>query len=119
MNALDDAPVDVAAVQDDEALLSVLPFAVRGGDGLVRRLLAARWAVHSEPFPPLVDVDTAQSVIEAGRRSLQHWHPVWGPVACALAVLLLVFSVLGLVSLGAEPGEWLWPLHELLFGGAR
>ena len=75
MNALDDGPVDLAAVQADEALLSVLPFAVRGGDRTTQGLMTLRRVVHSKPFPSLVDVDTAATVIAAARprRSWGAW----------------------------------------------
>ena len=117
MNALDNGPVDLAAVQTDEALLSVLPFAVRGGDRTTQGLMTLRRVVHSKPFPSLVDVDTARAVIRAGRRSRRHRYPVPDTLACAIAVLMLVLSVVGLVSLGAEPGDLLGPLRELLYGG--
>lgn len=133
LGATNETPVDPAAVQADDALLDALDdgefdeWLHRANAEFNRKLAtqvdvelalakvldAWRRDVDTEPVgAELVDTDTALAAIRAGRRTALRRHPVLGPV---LAVLVMAFSVLGLLSLHAAPGEWLWPLHELLY----
>jgi hypothetical protein len=113
-----DTPIDLAAVQSDDALLSQLgPAGILPGDDdaeLVRVLLAWRREVETEPMGPLVDTDTAQAVITAARQPRPR-HPVLGPVAAAGAVLAIAFAGLGLASQRELPGDRLWPLTQVLY----
>ena len=42
-------------------------------------------------------------------------RPVLMPVAAATAMAVIAFSGLGLGARAAEPGDTLWPLHEVLY----
>lgn len=127
MNALadpDGRPVDLAAVQSDEALLNML--AVLGdadlervlrdvdASALTRVLAAARRHVDTEPIPVLVGTDTAVAVIGSARKS-SPMRLILGATAAVLAVLIVVFCTLGLMALYAHPGGLLWPLHQFLY----
>lgn len=114
-----ETPVDLAAVQDDDALLDML-----GGEStgrteadaeLARVLVAWRRDVDTEPIGELVDTDTALAAISAARRPASRRHPVLGPVAAAAAVLVIAFSGVGLVAKSAQPQDQLWGLTKVLY----
>ncbi|MGH3834169.1 MAG: anti-sigma-D factor RsdA [Pseudonocardiaceae bacterium] len=114
-------PADLPAVQADDLLLDMLGRAGRAGrapgdvDGELARVLAAwRREVHADSSRVLVDTDTAAAVIGAARRKPR--RAAVAHVAAALAVLIIVFSLFGLVAKSAEPGDWLYPLREVLYG---
>lgn len=78
LGAGNETPVDLAAVQADDALLDML-----GGNGRVsddaqaRVLVAWRRDVDSEPIGELVDTDTALAAISAARKSAPCAVPGW------------------------------------------
>lgn len=150
MNAPNETPVDLAAVQADDALLDALTSALYDDDAeLARVLVAWRRDVDAEPIGELVDTDTALAGINASRRvrrgltasSLlrrlvltvsrrtpayrtaglgggirrRRRHPVLGPVAAAVAVLVIAFSGVGLVAKSAHPDDQLWGLTKVLY----
>lgn len=112
-------PVDLAAVQADDALLDTLgrADAVPGAADadLVRVLVAWRREVDTESIGPLVDVDTAVATISAARRPPSRWHSVLGPVAAAAAVLVIAFAAVGLGAKSAQPGDVLFPAAKVLY----
>lgn len=112
-------PVDLAAVQADDALLNTLGRAdVARGDAdaeLARVLVAWRREVDTESISQLVDIDTAVATISAARKSASRRHPVLRPVAAAAAVLVVAFSGVGLVAKSAQPGDQLFPLTKVLY----
>ncbi|MEO7194401.1 MAG: anti-sigma-D factor RsdA [Pseudonocardiaceae bacterium] len=115
-----DMPVDLAAVQADDALLDLIGRTGRapsGADDDLARVLAAwRREVHAEPFSELVDTDTALAVIHAAHRPARQRHRVFSPVAAAAAVLVIAFSSVGLVAKSAHPGDPLWGVTRVLYG---
>lgn len=62
-----DEPVDLAAVQADEAWLNFLTTAARSGDPLACALLAWSRDVESEEFPALVSTGEAAVVVAESR----------------------------------------------------
>jgi hypothetical protein len=114
-----DTPVDLAAVQADEALLNMLGGGQQvPGDTdaeLTRVLVAWRRDVESEPFGDLVDPDSAAAAIGTARRASRRRHPMLGPVAAAAAVLVIAFSAVGLVAKSAQPGDQLWGVTKVLY----
>lgn len=114
-----DTPVDLAAVQADEALLNMLGGGQRVPSDtdaeLTRVLVAWRRDVESEPFGDLVDPDSAAAAIGTARRASRRKHPMLGPVAAAAAVLVIAFSAVGLVAKSAQPGDQLWGVTKVLY----
>ncbi|MBV9162491.1 MAG: hypothetical protein JO281_13270 [Pseudonocardiales bacterium] len=112
-------PVDLAAVQADDALLDLIGQAGHTpsdtDDQLTRVLAAWRCEVHAEPFSELVDTDTALAVIHAARQPIRRRNPVFGPIAAAAAVLVIAFSAVGLVAKSAQPGDPLWGVTQMLY----
>lgn len=116
-------PVDLAAVQADDALLDML-----GGAGhtpgdtdidvdgeLASVLVAWRREVHVDSNRLLVDTDTALAVISAARRPARRRGPLFGPIAAAAAVLVIAFSTVGLVAKSAQPNDQLWGVTQVLY----
>ncbi|MGH3797748.1 MAG: anti-sigma-D factor RsdA [Pseudonocardiaceae bacterium] len=114
-----DTPVDLAAVQADDALLDMLgASSMTRGDAdaeLARVLVTWRRDVDAEVIGELVDTDTAVAVIGAARKPASRRHPVLGPAAAAAAVLVIVFSGVGLVAKSAQPGDQLFGLTKVLY----
>ena len=107
-------PVDLAAVQADDALLDDLTSALADDATLAAVLVAWRRDIDSEPIGVLMDTDKAVAVIEANREPASRYRML-GLVVAVLAVLIVVSCALGLVAKGAHPGGLLWPLHEFLY----
>jgi hypothetical protein len=115
-----DFPVDLAAVQADDALLNLLSSGAGPAPGstdaeLARVLIAWRREVEAESFGDLVDPDTVTTVLAAARKPAPRRHPVLGPFAAAAAVLVIAFSGVGLVAKSAQPGDQLWSLTKVLY----
>ncbi len=119
-------PVDLAAVQADDALLDLLgsvactPGGVDqtpgGVDGELMRVLTAwRREVHADSIRDLVDTDTALAAIGAARRPARRRSLVFAPVAAAAAVLVIAFSAVGLLAKSAHPGDNLWGVTQVLY----
>jgi hypothetical protein len=120
-------PVDLAAVQADDALLDMLGGAGRTPrdadidvdvdvDGeLASVLVAWRREVHVDSNRLLVDTDTALAVISAARRPARRRGPLFGPIAAAAAVLVIAFSAVGLVAKSAQPHDQLWGVTQVLY----
>ena len=112
-------PVDLAAMQADDALLDLIGRAGHtpsdADDELTRVLAAWRREVHTEPFAELVDTNTALEMIRAARQPVPRGNPVFSSIAAAAAVLVIAFSAVGLVAKSAQPGDQLWPVAQVLY----
>jgi Anti-sigma-D factor RsdA to sigma factor binding region len=112
-------PVDLAAVQADDALLDLIGQAEyppsAADDELTRVLAAWRREVRAAPFGELVDTNTAVAVIRAAGRPAPRRNPVFGSIAAAAAVLVIGFSAVGLVAKSAQPGDRLWGVTQVLY----
>ncbi|MGQ0777380.1 MAG: anti-sigma-D factor RsdA [Pseudonocardiales bacterium] len=119
MGTSDMTPVDLAAVQADDALLNTLGRAdvVRDDTDteLARVLVAWRREIDTESFGPWVDTDTAAARISAARRPAPRRHSVLGAVAAAAAVLVVAFAGVGLGAKSAQPGDIWFPLTKVLY----
>ena len=119
-------PLDLAAVQADDALIDALgrigsaPGSdVRGSDAhLTQVLLAWRREVGTDVGcyldEPLVDVDTALAVVARAQRPPPRRRPVLVPFAAA-AMAVIAFLGLGLGAKAAAPGDTLWPVTQVLY----
>ncbi|MDQ3113723.1 MAG: anti-sigma-D factor RsdA [Actinomycetota bacterium] len=112
-------PVDLAAVQADDALLNALcgpnPSPEGSDARLTQVLMAWRREVDTEPMTPLVDTDTALAVVARARRPEPRRGSVLVPFAAAAAVLVIAFSGVGVGVRAAEPGDRLWSLTKVLY----
>lgn len=112
-------PVDLAAVQADDALLDLIGQAEYpssdADDELTRVLAAWRREVRAAPFGELVDTNTAVALIHAAGRPARRRNPVFGSIAAAAAVLVIGFSAVGLVAKSAQPGDRLWGVTQVLY----
>ncbi|MBV9010928.1 MAG: hypothetical protein JO272_02550 [Pseudonocardiales bacterium] len=112
-------PVDLAAMQADDALLDLIGQAEDlpsdADDELTRVLAAWRREVRAAPFEELVDTNTAVAVIRAAGRPARRRNPVFGSIAAAAAVLVIGFSAVGLVAKSAQPGDRLWGVTQVLY----
>lgn len=113
-----EGPVDLAAVQADDALLDMLGGVERDltDAALARVLVAWRRDVDAEPIGELVDTDTAVAAISATRTPPAARRPVLAVVSAVVASLVIAFSGLGLVAKSAQPGDRLWPVTQVLYG---
>lgn len=138
-----ETPVDLVAVQRDDALLDLLnpgdfaawlartrhitPYVATGPrqDEALRKehryvvelcdvLRAWRDDVDAEPVGDLLDTDTALAAIDAGTPRRRRRRPALGAVAAGTAVLVIAFSGVGLVANMAHPGDPLWTLTKVL-----
>lgn len=120
----DSEPIDLAALQADDALLDALGgtnpdvpgSAGDDGPSLEELLVAWRQDVDAVPIGDLVDVDTAAAAIAEGRRPrrrLRRRHLV--PVASAAAVLMIAFTGVGVAARDALPGDMLWGVAQVLY----
>lgn len=120
----DDEPIDLAALQSDDALLDALggtdpavPGDSSGAAPALETLLVAwRRDVDATPIDDLVDVETAVSVITEARRpkrKIRKWHLV--PVASAAAVLMIMCAGVGLAAREALPGDMLWSVAKVFY----
>lgn len=122
-----DEPIDLAAVQADDELISALStgMAVPAGrtyhadDQVVALLSAWRAEVVADPIPDLLDVDTAVAAVRAGssakRRTPSAKARHLAPAAAAAALLVLVGGGVSIGSATAQPDSALWPVSEMLF----
>jgi hypothetical protein len=124
MNGSDDAedgPLDLSALRaDDELLTALASFGNSMGDAdqdpeLKSLLLSWRLDVDAEPMVDLVDTDTAMTAIAVGARIRKRKPRYLVPLASAAAVLVIVFTGMGLAARNAEPGSPLWGISQMLY----
>ncbi|MFE7417494.1 anti-sigma-D factor RsdA [Rhodococcus sp. NPDC057529] len=122
----DDAPVDVAAVRRDDALID----AIAGGESVATdspeqdqlALLLTSWRadIVSTPMPsgPLlddviaaIDASDARSARSAARGKLRLLRPIAG----AAAAIAVVMGGVTILSYDAAPGDPLWSVKSVVF----
>ncbi|MFE7419744.1 anti-sigma-D factor RsdA [Rhodococcus sp. NPDC057529] len=123
----DDAPVDVAAVRRDDALIDAIagggPVATDSPEQYELALLLTNWRadIVSTPMPagPLLDdviaaidaSDNARSARGAARGKLRLLRPIAG----AAAAIAVVMGGATIFSYDAEPGDPLWSVKSVVF----
>lgn len=115
-------PVDLAAVQADDVLLDQVGAdePVPGTD-LTRELVPWRHEIHQAGAPVLIDTDQAQAAIRSAQDSVAVLHrrrSVREVICVVIALALMVGAAVGLVAVDAAPGDWLYPVRELLYSPA-
>lgn len=111
-------PVDVSAVWADDRLLDQVGSGdLVPGTELTRELVPWRRGIHEAGVPVLVSTDEAIAALQSAGVRLPHQRDVSVRhlVASVIAVVLMVGAGLGLAAHGADPGDWLYPLRELLY----
>ena len=113
------ADLDLAALRSDDALLNALGNASSPGAAtepeLNALLLSWRRDVGEEPIPELVDTETAMRTIFAAAHRNRRKPRFLVPLASAAAVLVIVFTGVGLAARDAQPGDALWSLTQVLY----
>ncbi|HJP75300.1 MAG TPA: anti-sigma-D factor RsdA [Pseudonocardiaceae bacterium] len=111
--------LDLAALRSDDALLNALGNANSAGVAtepeLNALLLSWRRDVDEEPMPELVDTETAVHTIFAATHRNRRRPRLLVPLASAAAVLVIVFTGVGLAARDAQPGDALWGLTQVLY----
>ncbi|SEC04644.1 Anti-sigma-D factor RsdA to sigma factor binding region [Rhodococcus koreensis] len=123
----DDAPVDVAAVRRDDALIDAIagggPVATDSPEQYELALLLTNWRadIVSTPMPtgPLLDdviaaidaSDNARSARSAARGKLRLLRPIAG----AAAAIAVVMGGATIFSYNAAPGDPLWSVKSVVF----
>lgn len=112
-------PVDLGAVQADDALIDALggPRPADGGPDaqLAQVLVAWRRDVDAEPVKRLVDAETALAMVARARRPVPRRRPLLVPFAGAAAALVIAFSGVGLGAKSAHPEDPLWAVTNVLY----
>jgi hypothetical protein len=109
-----DTPVNLAAVQADEALLNLLhsrPVLTGPDAAVVEHLLALRADVDSEPYDDLITADSARDVIDHEQRRRR----TSARLALAGAILIITIGVVGILAASATPDDLLWPVTKVLY----
>ena len=116
---LGSADLDLAALRSDDALLTALGNASSAGAAtepeLNAVLLSWRRDIDEEPIPELVDTETAMHTIFAAAHRDRRRPRFLVPLASAAAVLVIVFTGVGLAARDAQPGDTLWALTQVLY----
>ncbi|MBC2643418.1 MULTISPECIES: anti-sigma-D factor RsdA [unclassified Rhodococcus (in: high G+C Gram-positive bacteria)] len=122
----DDAPVDVAAVRRDDALIDAIagggPVATDSPEQYELALLLTNWRadIVATPMPtePLlddviaaIDASDARSARSAARSKLRLLRPIAG----AAAAVAVVMGGATIFSYNAEPGDPLWSVKSVVF----
>ena len=116
-----DGPLDVSALRADDELLTALcsfdhSLADTDQDPELKSLLLSwRLDVDAEPIAELVDTETAMRAIERSVRDQRHRPRYLVPLASAAAVLVIMFAGMSLAARGAQPGDALGGLSEVLY----
>jgi hypothetical protein len=116
-----DDMLDLSALRADDDLLTALCASdLSSADGdrdpeLKSLLLAWRLDVDAEPMADLVSTDEAVRTVEAGVRNRRRRPRFLVPLASAAAVLVVVFTGMGLGARDAHPGDALWGLSQVLY----
>lgn len=125
----DDAPVDIAAVRRDDALIDAIasdgPVQTDSTEEFQLAALLADWRAEivAPPIPDAPDLDTVVAAVnqEIGARQARVGAKAGGrlrlvrPIAGTAAALALVFGGMTAFSYNAEPGDPLWRVKEVVF----
>lgn len=123
----DGAPVDIAAVRRDDALIDAIasdgPVATDSTDEYQVAALLANWRaeITAPPMPAAPDMDAIVAAVnqEVGARDARvtggHKLRLVRPIAGAAAAVALVVGGMTAVSYGAQPGDPLWKVKEVVF----
>jgi hypothetical protein len=113
------ADLDLAALRSDDALLTALGNANSSGAAtepeLNALLLSWRRDIDEEPIPELVDTETAMHTVFAAAHRNRRKPRFLVPLASAAAVLVIMFTGVGLAARDAQPGDALWSLTQVLY----
>ncbi|WP_280233963.1 anti-sigma-D factor RsdA [Nocardia cyriacigeorgica] len=125
----DNAPVDIAAVRRDDALIDAIasdgPVQTDSTEEFQLAALLADWRAEivTPPIPEAPDLDTVVAAVNqeigarqarVGARTTNRLRLV-RPIAGAAAGLALVFGGMTAFSYNAEPGDPLWRFKEVVF----
>ncbi|NEW39140.1 hypothetical protein GV794_20070 [Nocardia cyriacigeorgica] len=125
----DNAPVDIAAVRRDDALIDAIasdgPVQTDSTEEFQLAALLADWRAEivTPPIPDAPDLDTVVAAVnqEIGARQARVGARTGSrlrlvrPIAGAAAGLALVFGGMTAFSYNAEPGDPLWRFKEVVF----
>ncbi|MBF6099138.1 hypothetical protein IU510_13735 [Nocardia cyriacigeorgica] len=125
----DNAPVDIAAVRRDDALIDAIasdgPVQTDSTEEFQLAALLADWRAEiiAPPIPDAPDLDTVVAAVnqEIGARQARVGAKAGGrlrlvrPIAGTAAALALVFGGMTAFSYNAEPGDPLWRVKEVVF----
>src|SRR5690606_14908277 len=125
----DNAPVDIAAVRRDDALIDAIasdgPVQTDSTEEFQLAALLADWRAEivAPPIPDAPDLDTVVAAVnqEIGARQARVGAKAGGrlrlvrPIAGTAAGLALVFGGMTAFSYNAEPGDPLWRVKEVVF----
>ncbi len=121
VNSVGVTDFDLAALRSDDLLLNSLGNVSSRSSGtatepdLSALLLSWREDVGSEPIPELVDTETAMRTVFAAAHPSRRRPRFLVPLASAAAVLVIVFTGVGLAARDAQPGDALWGLTQVLY----
>lgn len=126
-----DAPVDIAAVRRDDALIDAIsghgPVETESTEEYELATLLADWRAEilSEPMPAGPDLDQVVAAVNrelgardalAGRRARSKSQlRLIRPLVGAAALVALAVGGAGAVSYSAEPGDALWGVKQVVF----
>jgi hypothetical protein len=117
----EDGPVDLAALHSDDELLTALvsfdnSMTAQDQDPELKSLLLSwRLDVDAEAIGELVDTDTAMATIAVGARIHKRRPRYLIPLATAAAVVVVMFTGMGLAARNAVPGDPLWGISQVLY----
>ncbi|MBF6292328.1 hypothetical protein IU454_10670 [Nocardia farcinica] len=125
----DTGPVDIAAVRRDDALIDAIasdgPVQTDSAEEFQLAALLADWRAEliAAPLPSAPDLDTVVAAVnqEIGARKVRVGAQARGklrllyPITGAAAALALIIGGTTAFSYGAEPGDPLWRVKEVVF----
>ena len=121
-----DELLDNFASDDADRIQHTMAALGRPDGELFRRMLDWQREIKDDPIPELVDTDTALEAIRHGRHHITDralppfswiYRQDWASLSLALgALVVIVGCYLGIDSIDAPPGHWLYPPPEWLYG---
>lgn len=123
----DSAPVDIAAVRRDDALIDAIagdgPVATDSADEYQVATLLANWRaeITAPPLPAAPDMEAIAAAVDQEiaarntRASSGHKLRLVRPIAGAAAAIALIVGAMTAVSYNAQPGDPLWKVKEVVF----
>ena len=123
----DGAPVDIAAVRRDDALIDAIagdgPVATDSADEYQVATLLANWRaeITAPPLPAAPDMEAIAAAVDQeiaardARVSGGHKLRLVRPITGAAAAVALIVGAMTAVSYNAQPGDPLWKVKEVVF----